>query len=74
MECPRCRGLMVMEEFCDLRSDVEQNEFLGWHCLLCGEVVDPVIRMNRRRSVSGLGVSTPVAQLEFAGLDEEVLR
>ncbi len=46
MHCPRCNGLMYMM---DLRDPRSQNRSVGLVCLLCGEIVDPVIVGNRRR-------------------------
>lgn len=44
MQCPRCRGLMVItsmhEPFC-------AESVVGWRCLLCGEAIDPGIEANR---------------------------
>ena len=37
-DCPRCRGLLVYEQF----MDVEQSGFLwstGWRCVNCGNIV-----------------------------------
>jgi len=48
MECPRCRGLLVQDEFHDLRDDTGQLSFSGWRCVCCGNVLDPVIVRNRQ--------------------------
>ncbi|MCI0527102.1 MAG: hypothetical protein L0Y56_06625 [Nitrospira sp.] len=45
--CQRCQGLMVKDHFIDLLDDTGKIQFLGWRCLVCGEVVDPVILFNR---------------------------
>jgi hypothetical protein len=47
MMCTRCRGLMVPDRFVDLRDDTGRLEFVGWHCINCGEVVDPVVLTHR---------------------------
>lgn len=39
--CTRCGGLMVSEQ---------DDEFMGWRCILCGERIDPVILAQRRKS------------------------
>ena len=45
--CPRCEGLMVMEEY---------GDFPAQRCVQCGEVIDPVILQNRQQRVPiGLG-------------------
>lgn len=44
MRCPRCKCKMTHEKSFSL------GRFLYlWHCLLCGEIVDPVILLNRLR-------------------------
>lgn len=45
MRCPKCQGLMYSEMFCDFI-----RIFIGWKCLNCGEVIDPVIVSNRRKA------------------------
>ncbi|MCL5953108.1 MAG: hypothetical protein M1509_01180 [Nitrospirae bacterium] len=47
MDCQRCHGKMVEEEFSDLKDDSGSLNFRGWRCLLCGEIVDSVILSNR---------------------------
>ncbi|MGA2516750.1 MAG: hypothetical protein ABSG44_09380 [Thermodesulfobacteriota bacterium] len=44
MNCNRCGGLMAYEKF---YSPVE--DFFGWRCISCGEIVDQVILENRTR-------------------------
>ncbi len=46
MTCLRCEGLMVSDWYYDLLETGEIN-FVGWRCLNCGAVVDPVIVANR---------------------------
>lgn len=48
MKCPRCTGHMVYESFDDIRDDTGSLSFYGWRCLLCGEILDPIILSNRR--------------------------
>ena len=47
MDCPRCKGVMTQEVFEDLLDDTGNLCFKGWRCLLCGEILDPVIANNR---------------------------
>ena len=47
MDCPRCNGLMVRDAFEDLLDDTGSLCFLGWRCISCGEILDPVIVTNR---------------------------
>ena len=42
MKCHRCNGYMVYEQF-----DSEEGEFVGWRCIVCGDIVDEVILRNR---------------------------
>lgn len=42
MKCHRCNGSMVYETFY-----TEEGEFVGWRCVVCGEVIDQVILENR---------------------------
>ena len=47
MRCHRCRGMMIYEKF---YGHCEQ--FFGWKCISCGEIVDQVILDNRRPRVA----------------------
>ena len=42
MRCQRCSGRMIFEKFYDVN-----NIFFGWHCVMCGEILDPVILLHR---------------------------
>ncbi len=54
MKCPRCGGLMNFEEFISASADSLPWNYEGWRCVYCGEVVDPLVIMNRSMSkVSG---------------------
>ena len=44
MKCGKCGGFMYYEKFWDLRED-----FFGWRCISCGEIVDHVVLENRLR-------------------------
>jgi len=52
MKCPRCRGAMTYDKFYG-----PGEQFWGWKCLICGEVVDPVILENRQRMRAGEGIN-----------------
>ncbi len=43
MKCDRCGGLMSYEKF----YSEEIEDFSGWRCISCGEIVDPVVLQNR---------------------------
>ncbi len=42
VNCQRCGGRMIFEKFYDV-----SNIFFGWHCVICGEILDPVILLHR---------------------------
>lgn len=45
MKCPRCNGQMVKHQMHDLSSG---HTYIDTHrCLMCGEIMDPVIQVNR---------------------------
>jgi hypothetical protein len=45
--CTRCGGLMVQDFCLDVLDNIGESEFAAKRCVLCGEVVDPVILRNR---------------------------
>ena len=47
MICGRCHSAMVLETFVDLASGGNPGAFLGWRCVTCGSIVDPVIAEHR---------------------------
>ncbi len=42
------------------------DQFWGWKCLLCGEIIDPVILENRHLMSTGQGVTLPRPGLQLA--------
>ena len=57
MECPKCKGLMMLERFSDF--------FLicyAWKCINCGSIIDRTISMNRRKSSASLDPQTVAAR------------
>jgi hypothetical protein len=52
MKCLRRRGAMVYDKFYGL-----QEQFWGWKCLICGEIVDPVIVENRQLMRASQGIN-----------------
>jgi hypothetical protein len=50
MECPRCQGRMVRERFEDILDTC--LSFIGWRCLICGDIMDEVVAMNRQSSTA----------------------
>lgn len=47
MTCSRCQGLMVRIRLEDAESTAAPDPIEGWRCLLCGEVIDPLIQAHR---------------------------
>ena len=47
MRCSRCGGLMALEKFEVFGLGSYGNEFSGWRCINCGEIVDLVIDAQR---------------------------
>jgi hypothetical protein len=39
---------MIREVFEDLQDDTGHLNFHGWRCIICGEIVDPIILSNRQ--------------------------
>ena len=64
MECPRCRGTMVVDHFVDMATSGE-IWMPGWRCLMCGEIVDPLIENHRQQQREGqvVGIGQSTAQL-----------
>ena len=46
MDCPKCKGLMMLERFSDFFLI-----FYAWKCVNCGAIVDKTIAANRRKSL-----------------------
>ena len=58
MTCLRCEGLMSLDRFQDLDESGKSN-FVGWRCLNCGAIVDPVIVVNRKQRPSVVNLTRP---------------
>lgn len=50
MICHRCQGLMWPVELRDWGGGLGYDCSDAWRCLVCGDIVDPVIEANRRRT------------------------
>ncbi len=48
MNCSRCSGLMIRDDFLDLKGEAGQGWVVAWRCLICGDVLDRVILANRK--------------------------
>lgn len=47
MRCSRCNSFTVQEIFVDYQNDSGSMSFLGHRCVICGDVVDPMILRHR---------------------------
>jgi len=59
MNCHRCGGLMLAEQFDDPHDYTNETEFVGWRCVNCGSIVDPVITGRQRRQSDPSPVNNP---------------
>ena len=57
MKCIRCTGFLLNERFID-RMDM--SSFLGFRCVNCGDIIDPMIIANRETIL-------PASSLRAAG-------
>ena len=48
MNCSRCQGLMMEEDFFDFEGTHGFMWMKGWRCVNCGHAVDPLIEANHR--------------------------
>ena len=48
MNCSRCQGLMMEEDFFDFEGTHGFMWMRGWRCVNCGHAVDPLIEANHR--------------------------
>jgi hypothetical protein len=51
-KCLRCHGAVIYDTFYGGGED-----FWGWKCLICGEIVDQVILENRELMRTGQGIA-----------------
>ena len=47
MRCPRCHSLVIPEVFVDYEADSGAISFLGYRCLICGDILDATILRHR---------------------------
>lgn len=47
MNCRRCHSAMVLETFVDLTAGSPMGVFMGWRCVACGAILDPVIATHQ---------------------------
>ncbi len=63
MECTRCQGLMVEDQFFDFEGTQGFMWMKGWRCMNCGHAADPVIEANHRLHAATVRVR-PSEELE----------
>ena len=57
MDCPKCKGLMMLERFSDFFL-----VFYAWKCFNCGAIIDRTIAENRRKSLEAKTLKPKVAE------------
>jgi hypothetical protein len=69
MTCTRCQGCMAKDHFIDLLESANSLWMVGWRCLNCGNVFDPVMERNRLgREMAGVVSTTRVPGHNRMGL------
>ena len=67
IHCQRCNGRMTFEKFYG-----QNDSFFGWHCVMCGDVLDPVILLHRLSHDAN--VSIPESEEEMLWLIKKYKR
>ncbi len=67
IHCQRCNGRMAFEKFYG-----ENGYFFGYRCVICGDVLDPVILLHRLSHDAN--VSIPESEEEMLGLIKKYKR
>ncbi|MBX3324648.1 MAG: hypothetical protein U0223_15055 [Nitrospira sp.] len=52
MNCSRCQGLLCRSEVRDEAGGLVTEGAPAFRCILCGELIDLVILMNRKRTAA----------------------
>jgi hypothetical protein len=55
MECTRCQGLMIEDQFFDLEGTQGFMWMKGFRCANCGYMADAVVEANRRLQEASVG-------------------
>lgn len=61
MQCTRCQGILVPDYNFDHLDATSPDRIRTWRCVMCGDVVDPVILQNRRKQAA-LEAATPATR------------
>jgi hypothetical protein len=67
IHCQRCHGMMAFEKFYG-----QNSSFFGWHCVMCGDVLDPVILLHRL--THDANVSIPESEKDLMWLIKKYMR
>ena len=59
MECRRCHGLMVEDQFFDFEGTHGFMWMKGWRCMNCGYAADPLLQANRHLHEAAVLVGRP---------------
>ncbi|HEU4685791.1 MAG TPA: hypothetical protein VFS39_14890 [Nitrospira sp.] len=59
MKCERCGGLRLWFHFVNRRKSSGWWQYDGWLCMNCGEIIDPLILMNRHTQRAMTQSGTP---------------
>ena len=61
MDCPKCKGLMMLERFSDFFL-----VFYAWKCINCGAIIDKTICNNRKQSLAANAAKNAAKDVEAA--------
>jgi late competence protein required for DNA uptake (superfamily II DNA/RNA helicase) len=67
IHCQRCHGRTAFEKFYG-----QDSSFFGWHCVMCGDVLDPVILLHRL--TQDANVSIPESEKELMWVIKKYMR
>jgi len=67
IHCERCHGRMAFEKFYG-----QDSSFFGWHCVMCGDVLDPVILLHRLSHDANVWI--PESEKEMKWLIKKYMR
>ena len=65
--CQRCNGRMAFEKFYGV-----SDSYFGWRCVICGDILDPVILLHRLSQEADLEI--PEKEEEMMALIKKHLR
>jgi len=65
MACRRCRGLMVLEEFCESIGAAVSRKSMFTRCVNCGNMEDAMIFINRLKARS-IGTEMQLSSMKLA--------